>query len=76
MNVSRPVNARDQNSEPALDEVVFWWDQVMSSRLDDPVNGARVIIAQRLSERDLCGHVLEEGGYEYLCLPYSLPCSS
>ena len=67
--VDDPLNAKKQNSDIALQEVVFWWDQVMSSRLNDPMNGSKVIIMQRLSERDLSAHVLEQGGYEHLNLP-------
>ena len=64
-----PLNAREQHATAALEKVIFWWDQVMSSRLIDPANGAFVIIMQRLSERDLAAHVLCRGGYEHLNLP-------
>ena len=64
-----PLNARDQYSTAALDEAVFWWDQVMSSRLNDPMKGAKVIIMQRLSDRDLSAHVLGQKEYEHLNLP-------
>src|SRR3984893_17346360 len=67
--VDDPLNAKKQHSEPALNEVIFWFDQVMSSRLNDPATGSIVIIMQRLSERDLAAHVLDRGGYEHLTLP-------
>jgi predicted phage terminase large subunit-like protein len=67
--VDDPLNAKKQHSDAALNEVIFWWDQVMSSRLNDLAKGAIVIIMQRLSERDLAAHVLEQGGYEHLNLP-------
>jgi predicted phage terminase large subunit-like protein len=41
----------------------------MSSRLNNKKTGARVIIMQRVHERDLSGHVLEKGNYEHLILP-------
>jgi predicted phage terminase large subunit-like protein len=41
----------------------------MSTRGNDPDRTGRVIVMQRLHERDLSGHVLEQGGYEHLCLP-------
>ena len=41
----------------------------MSTRLNDPRTGAKIIIMQRVHEADLAGHVLEQGGYEHLCLP-------
>lgn len=67
--VDDPLNAKDQYSEAALTEVNRWWDQVMSSRLNDQRTGGRVIIMQRLSSKDLSGHVLDKGGYVHLCLP-------
>src|ERR1039457_3634908 len=54
-----PLNASDQYSETARRESVFWWDQVMSSRLNNLETGSKVIIMQRLHEADLSGHVLE-----------------
>ena len=68
-NCDDPLNAKDQNSEAAREECIFWWDQVMSSRLNDMNTGNKVIIMQRLHERDLSGHVLQQAGYEHLRLP-------
>jgi predicted phage terminase large subunit-like protein len=67
--VDDPLNAKKQHSTKALEEVVMWFDQVMSSRLNDLSQGAFVIIMQRLNERDLAGHVMQRGGYEVLSLP-------
>jgi predicted phage terminase large subunit-like protein len=67
--VDDPLNAKSQYSDVALDEVIFWFDQVMSTRLNDPTTGSIVIIMQRLSEKDLAAHVLRRGGYEHLNLP-------
>lgn len=41
----------------------------MSTRLNNPKTGSKVIVMQRLHERDLTGHLLRVGGYEHLCLP-------
>lgn len=67
--VDDPLNAKEQASEVARKEAIFWWDKVMSSRLNDQRKGARVIIMQRLHEGDLSGHVIAKGGYDHLCLP-------
>ena len=67
--VDDPLNAKEMHSKLAREECIFWWDKVMSSRLNDPRSGARVIIMQRLHEEDLTGHVLRQAGYEHLCLP-------
>ena len=67
--VDDPLNASDQYSENARNAALFWWNLVMSSRLNDAETGSRIIIMQRLHDRDLSGHVLEQGTYEHLCLP-------
>jgi predicted phage terminase large subunit-like protein len=67
--VDDPLNASDQHSESARNDVVFWWGQSMSSRLNDPETGSMIVIMQRLHELDLSGHILEQGNYEHLCLP-------
>jgi predicted phage terminase large subunit-like protein len=67
--VDDPMNASDQYSESARNAVVLWYDQVMSSRLNDPETGAIIVVMQRLHELDLSGHILEKGNYEHLCLP-------
>jgi predicted phage terminase large subunit-like protein len=69
VTVDDPLNAKDQHSELARKECIFWWDNVMSSRLNDLAVGSKVIIMQRLHEEDLSGHVLATGRYEHLCLP-------
>jgi predicted phage terminase large subunit-like protein len=70
--VDDPLNAKDAHSEAALNEHVYWFDRVLSTRLNDPRAGAKVVIMQRLHERDLAGHLLEQGGWEHLCLPSEL----
>ncbi len=61
------INQRESNA--AREAALIWWDQTMSTRLNDPRTGARVIVMQRLHEADLSGHVLKQGGYEHLLLP-------
>lgn len=67
--VDDPLNAKEMHSLLAREEAIFWWDKVMSTRLNDQRSGAKVIVMQRLHEDDLSGHVLRRGGYEHLCLP-------
>ena len=62
-------NVNEVESDTRRQTVLDWWDQVMSTRLDDPKTGCKVIVMQRIHENDLSGHVLEQGGYEHLCLP-------
>lgn len=73
--VDDPMNAKVAPSKAAREEVISWWDQAFSNRLNSMEKGERVIIMQRLHEDDLSGHVLakglEVGGrkFEHLCLP-------
>jgi hypothetical protein len=64
-----PHNIHDAESDVIRKNACDWWDQVMSTRLNDPKTGAKVIIMQRVHCSDLAGHVLQQGGYEHLCLP-------
>lgn len=71
--VDDPIKAADARSDTMLQNVIDWWDGTMSTRRNSQ-DSARVIIMQRLHERDLTGHILSkmaEGGthYEHLCLP-------
>ena len=70
--IDDPASAADAQSAAMRDSVIEWWDQTMQTRLNDPKTGAFVIIAQRLHENDLCGHILanELGDeWDHLMLP-------
>lgn len=67
--VDDPNDAGEIYSESSREHVKFWYDKVLSTRVNDPNNHARVIIMQRLHEDDLSGHVLKTQDYEKLILP-------
>lgn len=67
--VDDPHNVREATSEAVRESTLTWWSETMSTRLNDPKRGAKVIVMQRVHERDLSGYVLEQGGWEHLCLP-------
>ncbi len=67
--VDDPHAAFERQSDAVREAALIWWDETMSTRLNDPKTGARIIVMQRLHEKDLSGHVLQQGGYEHLCLP-------
>jgi phage terminase large subunit-like protein len=69
--IDDPNAANEAFSEAAIQEVIDWWDQTASTRLNDIEAGAFVIIQQRLAENDLTGHVLEQqiGDWDHLVLP-------
>lgn len=69
-----PLKALDAHSKPIRETANDWWDNTMSTRLNNPQTGAKVIVMQRLHQEDLTGHLLDKmwaGGqhYELLCLP-------
>lgn len=67
--VDDPHNVVEATSKRMREATLEWWDETMSTRLNDPKTGAKVIVMQRVHEEDLSAHVLEQGGYEHLCLP-------
>lgn len=66
-----PLKAADAESQIARETVIQWWSETMPTRLDNPETGTRILIMQRLHERDLTGFVLAEKNPEtvHVCLP-------
>ncbi len=64
-----PHSVKDSISDTVRESQVDWWFQTMSTRLNDPKTGCRVVIMQRLHEADLSGELLKRGGYCHLNLP-------
>jgi len=65
-----PHNVLEAHSEVTRKATCKWWDEVMSTRRNDPKKSARVIIMQRVHEQDLAGHLeAKDAGYETLVLP-------
>ena len=62
------MKADDARSQAVRDEVRGWFDNTLSTRLNDKANGVIVSIQQRLHEDDLPSYMLEKG-YEHLNLP-------
>lgn len=72
--VDDPHKVKDIISDPKRLEAITWWKQTMSTRLNDPSTGHKIIIMQRLHDRDLTGEILhdmlEDGEeYEQLVIP-------
>lgn len=63
-----PSDAEDAWSETAREATIRWWNETVPSRLNDPKTGAKIVIQQRIHERDLAGEVASQG-YEHLNLP-------
>lgn len=60
--VDDPTKLEDADNQNALELATDFWDNVLASRINDPLTGIRVIIMQRLNDRDLTGHVLRKEG--------------
>ncbi|MDE0205772.1 MAG: phage terminase large subunit [Candidatus Tectomicrobia bacterium] len=69
--IDDPMSADEARSATERQNTLDWWREVMTTRLNDPVTGAYVIIMQRLHEEDLTGFLLdnEPGVWTHLCLP-------
>jgi predicted phage terminase large subunit-like protein len=67
--VDDPHSAAQANSDAERNRAIEWFDGTLSTR--GVSRGAKtVVVMQRLHEKDVSGHILEDiGGYEHLCLP-------
>jgi predicted phage terminase large subunit-like protein len=64
-----PHNVQEAESDSIRKSTVDWFDVVMSTRVNNPKTAAKVVVMQRCHQQDLSGHLLEQGGWEHLCLP-------
>lgn len=64
-----PHNALEIHSDTKRQAVIDWWKESWSTRLNNESTGARIVIMQRLHEKDLSGYILEKDDFEHLCLP-------
>lgn len=70
--VDDALSAADTGSDAKIAEMLQWWTEVIPTRINDAQTSAMVVIAQRLDERDIPGHILandEHGLWDRLILP-------
>jgi hypothetical protein len=67
------VQIKDADNDKQLERVNALFDAEIRTRLNNPKKGAIVIVAHRLAENDLPGHVLAEGGWKLVKLPLIAP---
>lgn len=69
--VDDAVSAKEALSEAHRVGANEWWDTSMSTRLNNMRTGAFIVVAQRLHEDDLPGHILnkDQGEWVHLNLP-------
>lgn len=64
-----PQSAAEATSEAIVQSTLDWYDNVFSTRGNDPKTVVKIVVMQRLAENDVTGHLLAQGGYEHLVLP-------
>jgi predicted phage terminase large subunit-like protein len=67
--IDDPMKPEEAMSETARKYATDWAANTLASRLNDKVEGAIVLVMQRLHDADLAGHYLEAGGWDHLSLP-------
>lgn len=65
-----PHGAQAAQSEVMRESDLEWFNMVWATRLNNPKTDAMITVMQRLHEKDISGHILEDiGGYEHICIP-------
>ena len=67
--IDDPTELKDCDNVRRLGRVVELFDGEILTRLNNPKRGRVLIIAHRVNEEDLSGHLLEQGRWEHLKLP-------
>ena len=67
--IDDPMKPADAQSEARRLDCQQWYSNTLLSRLDDKVNGAIILVMQRLHIDDLAGYLMGQGGWEILELP-------
>jgi predicted phage terminase large subunit-like protein len=73
--VDDPINAEEAKSRLKRERAIGWWRRTLSTRANNPLTMAKILVMQRLHDNDLTGHVLnsmkEEGAehFEHLVVP-------
>ena len=67
--VDDPHKANQVHSTVQRERVIDWYREEFSSRGNDPKTVRKVIIMQRLHEKDLAGSLIEDGDWAHLMIP-------
>jgi predicted phage terminase large subunit-like protein len=65
-----PLDLKDWNNLSEIERINECFDGMIMSRFDNPVEGRAVIIAHRLNDRDLSAHIVAQGGWRSVVLPF------
>jgi predicted phage terminase large subunit-like protein len=65
-----PHGAQAAQSDAVRESDLEWFDVVWSTRLNNPKTDAMVTVMQRLHQKDISGHILEDlGGWDHIMIP-------
>lgn len=64
-----PHSVTQAASDAEREHAEVWFNETWSTRLNNMKTGVMACIMQRLHERDISGIILEQGGWDHLCLP-------
>ena len=67
--IDDPLKPNEALSETTRNNTNQWVDGTVFSRLNNKVDGAMIVIMQRLHLDDLSGYLMEKGGWTVLSLP-------
>lgn len=67
--VDDPISVQDAESATIRESTLNWFREAWSTRANTS-DTCRVVVMQRVHQRDLVGYCLEEGGWEHLNLPF------
>jgi hypothetical protein len=73
--VDDPHDVSGIESQADREAVLRWFQEISSTRLNDPRNAGIVVVMQRLHEEDISGWILsnaKEGEWEHLMCPHAL----
>lgn len=67
--VDDPHNAKQAESDAERESALTWFDRTLSTR-GQSRGASTVVVMQRLHEKDVTGHILEDlTGYTHVCIP-------
>lgn len=66
--IDDPHNNVDMESEAVRHTTIDWFDNSLSTRLNNARTGAMVLVMQRLHEEDLTGHILASNNQDWVHL--------
>jgi predicted phage terminase large subunit-like protein len=67
--IDDPMKPDEASSALARERVWEWFTGTVGSRLDNKAEDAIIVVMQRLYVDDLAGRLLDQGGWDHLCLP-------